>query len=69
MKTTQILGLAAALGLGACGLTLTGCDNDSAAENAAEKVEDAVDDAGDAAGDAIDDAGDAVDKAANELDG
>lgn len=69
MKTGQILGLAAALGLGAGGLALTGCGNDSPAENAGEKVEDAVDDAVDAAGDVVDDAGDAVDEAANELDG
>lgn len=69
MKSAQILGLAAALGLGTCGMALTGCGNDSPAENAGEKIEDAVDDAGDAAGDALDDAGDAVDEAVNELDG
>ena len=69
MKSTQLLCLAAALGLGTPGLVMTtGCE-ESALEEAGDNVDDAVDDTADAVDDAADDTDDALREATEDLDG
>ena len=65
-KRLLFLGVSA-LALGAAGMQLTGCDDDSAAENAVEEAADNIEDAADDTADAIDDAVDDVQDAADDM--
>lgn len=61
MKWFSRYTLVALFALGMSGFALTGCEEDSALEDAAEGVDDAVDDTGDAIDDTVDDIGDELD--------
>lgn len=65
-KRLLFLGVSA-LALGAAGMQLTGCDDDTAAENAVEDAADNIDDAADDTADAVDDAADDLQDAADDM--